>query len=132
MFCDMIYENAENDFVLKATRAIQMVVISRKIDYEKHRMPELKATFPDVKFVTWDLQMQAEPRAQDLDLQATIDANPSEDNLSQRIEDWERQYHADVTPRPGGRTTEGEFRLAHWNAIKAAKSAENRVVQGGC
>lgn len=44
---------ASNDLVLKVTRASQMMVLSRKTDYEQYRMLEMEAAFKNVKFATW-------------------------------------------------------------------------------
>jgi hypothetical protein len=120
------------DSALKATRAIQMVVKSRQIDYERYRMPELEAHFSDVKFVTWDLQLQAAPNAKELDLAATIENNPGVNDLADKINSWVEAYHGDTSLVPGSSKTKGANRLSHLNAMKAAQRTETFAIQGHC
>jgi hypothetical protein len=121
---------------LNALKAIQMVTIARKIDYESFRIPAMESAAEftgdrKVDFKTWDLVLQAAPKARELDLEATIEANPSQTNIAQRIADWEKNvYLADTSEnefglKSGNRVlTKGEVRSSHKQAVKMAENAE--------
>ena len=56
-----------SDLVLKVTRAIQMMLLSHKSDYEQYRMPEMELHLR-MSSSRRGLQLQAEPDVKEADL----------------------------------------------------------------
>ncbi|KAK3304887.1 uncharacterized protein B0T15DRAFT_512975 [Chaetomium strumarium] len=129
---------------LNAIKAIEMVTIMRKIDYESFRMPAMESADEftgdrKVNFKTWELVLPGAPKARELDLEATIEANPSQSNIAERIARWEEDvYLADNIPNEdgimeGGRLlTKGEIRSYHKAAIRTAERAERLAKNLSC
>ncbi|KAL5362440.1 hypothetical protein BJX96DRAFT_177153 [Aspergillus floccosus] len=123
--------------ILRATDAIQKVVISRKIDYEEWRMPAMESA-PEftgenkVKFETWEVVLASYGDAREFDLDLTIQNNKGQENIAQRVDDWVQRYHSDTAPSRDGTKTEGEVRSGHFNALRKAQRAESMVLRGSC
>ncbi|KPM45270.1 hypothetical protein AK830_g1306 [Neonectria ditissima] len=130
-----------NTNIRSAIDAIQKVVISREIDYEKYRMPAMKAdpAFTDRNQVTWvtdQLVLRTEKSAEKIDIVDTQAKNPAQPNIAQRIDTWEKTtYFADSTPAKGSNgnpTTKGQVASNHKRAVVNSQRCEKVAKTGHC
>jgi hypothetical protein len=127
---DIKSKGIDNSNLRSAIDAIQKVVITREIDYERYRMPALKASsdFTGSKKVTWvtdQLVIKYEAKAEKIDIPATEANNPSQPSIAQRIDTWEKNtYFADEN--------DGVTRSNHKQAILSSQRCENMAKTGHC
>ncbi|KAH6871570.1 hypothetical protein B0T10DRAFT_500489 [Thelonectria olida] len=120
----------DNTKLRNAIDAIQKVVISREIDYEKYRMPAMKAdpAFTGQNKVTWvtdQLVLRSEPKAEKLDIVDTQAKNPGISGLAKKIDTWEKTtYFADKTDGPN--------RSRHKRAVMNSQRCVNMATTGSC